>query len=834
MNPQTIAKEAAILYLNSIDPYSCHSHNIHTILRRIVVGITRHILFIEDNASGSSGKIFSDWRDFMPRSRRRRKKKKYHIYNIKTDTDLFLTTTDDEAELKVKYTEKNKDMGKRGNNMLVNIESVNDTILNFCPDNNDDITKVFEKYPQYHNIPVSQRNLPYLSKRSKARMEAFLWGCALAIPDDPLLLVNHTRRGKNTTRKITDSLKESLINVSNMMMKTRKTYSSMWGTKHNEVWTDISDFIDINRQHTFPFSFSSSFSRYSGNNISNVDSDTNLKKYFLHKDLHSFRTTYPQIDLGQLKLRLELYSRTLCRVQIGKLTPNPYPNEHECVLSIEPPRAMYARVRLLLQSFIATTGTVTSMRQVLSNLLVNLTKELLAVPVLGEDIHHAVRKVVLEYEHQTSFASLAFLSTPNESAETHLAPLVMKFLIYLTSECKRFVQSCKLERALQTVLDAETRRTFKTIEFRTIGHLLEVCDRYKDKLENIVLPLPEYEEDSYYNSDMFRQANTCIISDERGWELSGKESRKMRQAMCDIRRETIMVNGQLLPPVRNIEELFILLREILNSKKVKLKEKQVINKIQSKGGTKIEEAYISDDDYDRMTKGKCTIIINNNIELLSSGNEADTDGSMASYSDNNVIARRKAILSSGDMNDITLRNRREFNLNTVDIMTRRLLLAASRTGTGGDAYFVVRDLFGGDDVEVVPSHFYPDIPNYDWAGDDVRCSSGLIELVVRLSTIIIKCHAKFDVFPKPLLGECEPLIQLDTTSTEIIHLHEIRVNDFSEKTLGTESDTGVESNGLIKPTMLQLKERKAGTSGKRILSVRPAKYEKVEDLHTPS
>jgi hypothetical protein len=35
------------------------------------------------------------------------------------------------------------------------------------------------------------------------------------------------------------------------------------------------------------------------------------------------------------------------------------------------------------------------------------------------------------------------------------------------------------------------------------------------------------------------------------------------------------------------------------------------------------------------------------------------------------------------------RRRSKFHLSTIDVLTRRLLIAASRTGNGGDAYFFV-------------------------------------------------------------------------------------------------------------------------------------------------
>ena len=43
----------------------------------------------------------------------------------------------------------------------------------------------------------------------------------------------------------------------------------------------------------------------------------------------------------------------------------------------------------------------------------------------------------------------------------------------------------------------------------------------------------------------------------------------------------------------------------------------------------------------------------------------------------------------GSSNQIARKRRRSFHLSTIDLLTRRLLIAASRTGMGGDAYFIV-------------------------------------------------------------------------------------------------------------------------------------------------
>jgi hypothetical protein len=139
--------------------------------------------------------------------------------------------------------------------------------------------------------------------------------------------------------------------------------------------------------------------------------------------------------------------------------------------------------------------------------------------------------------------------------------------------------------------------------------------------------------------------------------------------------------------------------------------------------------------------------------------------------------------------------------------------------------FFSRDLFGDEDVEVVPST--AQVP-YG------RPRSGSIEIAVRLSTITIKCHGSFDVYPKSLVGDCEPLIQLHTTTTETINLQEVRECDSDDNSGPTQStiDDDDSSNGGMSKMVLQ--ERRTDRTGWRMVSIRPALYERVGEWNTPS
>ncbi len=108
--------------------------------------------------------------------------------------------------------------------------------------------------------------------------------------------------------------------------------------------------------------------------------------------------------------------------------------------------------------------------------------------------------------------------------------------------------------------------------------------------------------------------------------------------------------------------------------------------------------------------------------------------------------------------------------------------------------FCSRDLFGGDEVEVVPHH------------SSKHHSQGTIEIIVKLSSVIIKSHAKFDIFPKPIESDSDALIQFHTTTTETISL---------QKTHGADAAVSV------------LREKKTNMTGWRTLAIRPAYYERV-------
>ena len=379
-------------------------------------------------------------------------------------------------------------------------------------------------------------------------------------------------------------------------------------------------------------------------------------------------------------------------------------------------------------------------------LVLRATLEVLAVEAWCPELRSTVDRLASEYEHNVSFASLAFLSSPDSSAETHLAPLLTKYFEYLQMDWESLVSKCELERMLRTVLDNDLRHFFKNCVFHSVGHILDECRRERESLDNIALPPPWKEGVFGMVGGEYTKGNVdaAIVQYCSDPEL-------VKQSLRDMRREVITVNGQILPPSHSHMELAEHLGQILNSLSHISPRSKMSRK---KSSRRRMSAYASD-----------------------FGLEMESDFS-GTESDASIISK--------------------LDVGLVDVLARRLLIAASRTGTGGDAYFIVRDLFGGDEVEVVPHH-----------ASSNKVNQGTIEIIVNMTSVIIKCHTKFDIFPKPITDDMDPLIQFHTTVTETIALQQTR--DASKQ--------------------LSLAEKKTDMTGWRTLAIRPAYYERVPQIH---
>lgn len=155
---------------------------------------------------------------------------------------------------------------------------------------------------------------------------------------------------------------------------------------------------------------------------------------------------------------------------------------------------------------------------------------------------------------------------------------------------------------------------------------------------------------------------------------------------------------------------------------------------------------------------------------------------------------------------------------------------------------------------VVPSA----IPDSSWKKNEgmKKKAVGTIEIIVLLSSVVIKVHGRYNVYPKnPKINQefCEPLIQLHTTTSEKIALQTVRVCDSNcteSKPLNeikatpwlpeesanepqdadsraSKSDDHATTAANSVSSSFVLQELITDTTGKRFLSVKPARYKKV-------
>eukprot|EP00816_Leptocylindrus_hargravesii_P013471 CAMPEP_0196825984 /NCGR_PEP_ID=MMETSP1362-20130617/93371_1 /TAXON_ID=163516 /ORGANISM="Leptocylindrus danicus, Strain CCMP1856" /LENGTH=499 /DNA_ID=CAMNT_0042206509 /DNA_START=3359 /DNA_END=4858 /DNA_ORIENTATION=+ len=493
-------------------------------------------------------------------------------------------------------------------------------------------------------------------------------------------------------------------------------------------------------------------------------------------------------------------------------------------------KSFKAEANALVQDFVRHVTSISTVQRTLIPLLTDYTQNALNVPTLSPALKNVIIKVCNEYDRQTSFASLAFLSPPAQSAWTVLFPLTLEYMHYVQQQRHNLVMDCELEHSLSCTLNPEMRRVFKESEFESIGHLLRVCKGWKWDLENIVA-----NSIGKVSSDRAVHNNSINSNDNN-------DSKVVEQALKDLRREVITVNGHLLkPPARGGIKAFVkLLSEALVSPfgpvQNNLQNREVFG---NKKGNRINVATT-----ETALSGSCIRVVDSESEFSSSDGNF-SDGSATGYSDVGDDSECSATAFIGMCNGKKVRRRRrkeyrplarkrKFDISTIDALTSRLFVAAGRSQQGGDAFFVVRDLFGGDDVVVVPSR------SVDTERQCKREERGTIEVIVRLSCVIIKCHGSFDVYPKDLIGQCEPLIQIHTTTSECVLLQEVRASDVEvraqdERLSPASIKKGSEEDeGDVGCTVLR--EKITESSGRRILSVSPAAYVKfdVPVVNTPS
>lgn len=582
--PREVAQDVSRWYISHLDPYSSNESNIHGYLRSPLIALTVKTL-------------------------------QTRPFDIETGNNVASATASEVLEEKKNCTDS----------------STNGDWRDYIQ---GDVKNAKEQ-------ELLQEEFAALPRRVKARMEAFLAGCSLAVPgsvEQPPKSERNKESGVPTKTNSTLSLQDGL---------------SGFGTPKPKSNQKIS------------------LTEKMGRTMIGDTPDPNVVKH-------------PQIAREDLVVRLELYVRTLQRLKSL---------HEECVIAMEPPKVIRARARYTTNAFVATATYVRSIGRILTRLLHCLTMEMLAVECVSDEITKVIHRIVSKYEHRTSFASLAFLSTPEVNADAVLTPLIVQFLQHLQRDWERLVRECELERVLTRTIEPSMRKMFKTVEFQSIGHLLEVCHNYRSKLQAIELP-----------------PNLCATAENVGSLCKSNDA--IRQALRDLRREIITVNGHVLPPVTSRKELVSMLTQTLNSRTLtsstpkKGKGSSRARKKSGKGSRNKAKARLPPSLYQPGPDSSSEEISSNNessrqqYPLMPRMEQNGITDSSSGYDSPSLtksecessLAMESPVESARATKPSTpprRRRRSTLHLSAIDTLTRRLLIAASRTGNGGDAYFFV-------------------------------------------------------------------------------------------------------------------------------------------------
>lgn len=590
MDPRGIAQEVSQWYYANVDPYKPHSANVRELLHGPVLTLTHKVLYgsqeeREDDAQANASTKVSSSEAVVALE-----EKKSDVHKgAGADFDASVAGKPKkfwETSAEVAETKKPLQQDK----LYLQLENRNrcrmDAFLNGLE---IAVTSTVNRSP-----PSSPVMHPKIPKPRISAVKTKLQASLKALPEE-----NSNRQQKNNNKN--NKSTKNVVDVSNPQSPTGSPTLKPVPAPKKKKQFDSSPVLTSLNHHGKAL-------------LRSVSAETS-----------STRMRQVQIRESELRIRLELYLRSLCRVR----------SLHQlCVVAYEPARAVQARAELMVSAFVSTVSCVNSLSPVLTKLLTTMTKELLAAEFIGENLFRVIRRMVHEYEHASSFASLSFLSTPENAAETRLAPMIAKYIRYLQSDWRTHERECILERMLSRSLDGQMRKYFKTAEFKSIGHLLEVCQGFRNELNNIEL------------------APTCGGLDEELDLCNDPEA--VRQATYDLQREVITINGQVQPAVGSLQEMLTLLSHSINSKTLTAtSDHGLVNKMKAVSVGKSESC----------------------PSLVQAG-EVDNASSVNEKGEKTIKKKNSKIRAS-------------LHLPTVDLLTRRLLIAASRTGTGGDAYFIV-------------------------------------------------------------------------------------------------------------------------------------------------
>jgi hypothetical protein len=312
MNARALSQEAASWYLTHLDPFAPHRENVTAYLRGPVLALTLKILNQpKDDASGG----------------------------LELESEAGGAVGQEEAA-------KNDSPGG-GHWRSYLLRTANPNTDNILWDEQDQ-----EAYDE-------------LGRRTKARMEAFLESCVLAIPEQH----HHTN---SSVRRSSLETKSSTSSNNNGSSKSQSSNASQKAETSMTLTEGLAGFTISKKQKN-----------NSSPPLMSMPASADLLRQISSSSGPSSSKRQEQLEGSELATRLELYIRSLNRVRtLGR----------ECVVAVEPSRAMKARAHAVVVSFVSTVGCVRSIGPALTRLLHCLTRELLAVDTLGGEVVSMIKR----------------------------------------------------------------------------------------------------------------------------------------------------------------------------------------------------------------------------------------------------------------------------------------------------------------------------------------------------------------------------------------------------------------------------------------------------------
>ncbi|GMH65615.1 hypothetical protein TL16_g04243 [Triparma laevis f. inornata] len=307
-------------------------------------------------------------------------------------------------------------------------------------------------------------------------------------------------------------------------------------------------------------------------------------------------------------------------------------------------------------------------------------------------------------------------------------------LEYLSEEnnSNQLVMSSYGERMLSRGIDPYLRKEFKEGEFESESALKDAYGKFHKHFKSIRLP----------PSDNFMCVN---LGKEREFKAKAKNKyseKSMMQALKDLKRERIFVNGCEVVDrkVTSKRELVKVLTEAIEKGVVNPKP----NKKASNNNLLDESLLASESDYS-----------------TGFSSAPDNDMSNKESGDENLRRRRGGVEEKK-----VIARPRKFDTSKLTEIVSRILLASSRTGSGGDTLLFLNDLFGGDEVVLRPS-----------SNENMQAA---IEIDVYAGRVDIVCKAFYSVYLKADL-EAPPMLYLRGKTIERIPLFVQRVEGEGEE-----------------------------------------------------